>query len=122
MRNVLVVDDQIAKPIARLLRTFGLHVIVATSFEEGVSAILSNSFDVVLVDFSLPRGKSGLELIALAKSRRPSVRSILMSGRDGPPSVADPNAYDAFLSKPFSRDDVAELFSEPPVRSEASSL
>jgi CheY-like chemotaxis protein len=114
MKKVLVVDDQIAKPIARLLRSFGLQVTAVTSYDDGVSAIQSGSFDFVLIDFSLPRGKSGLDLIALARSRRPCVRAILMSGRDGPPSAATPNSYDAFLSKPFSREEVAELFNLAP--------
>lgn len=63
MADILLIEDEanIASVIRRGLSEFGFNVTVAYDGEEGWKAILSHSFDLLIVDIVMP-GMSGLDL------------------------------------------------------------
>ncbi|MCB9688672.1 MAG: response regulator [Alphaproteobacteria bacterium] len=107
--RLLVVDDEplVAAVLADWCLRKGHACKVAGSAEEAMT-LLSEAvrYDAVLVDEQLP-GASGLQLLTWIARERPSLvdRSALMSGAPPPRSEAGW----AFLSKPFTRRQLAEL-------------
>jgi two-component system cell cycle sensor histidine kinase/response regulator CckA len=100
-------DDQALRELAiSLLEGAGYRVIEATDAETALSILqhYEPEIDLLLTDVIMP-GKSGMDLLALARQARPNLRSLFMSGyaadlvaqRGGLPSES------AFLEKPFSR-------------------
>ncbi len=79
--HVLVVDDD--EPIVKVLNVFfqrrGDVCRTATQGAAALQALGEENFDVLLSDLSMP-GLDGLELIKNAKSLRPDMACVLMSG------------------------------------------
>jgi signal transduction histidine kinase/CheY-like chemotaxis protein len=104
---VFVVEDQpvVLSAVGRILRTAGFVVLEATSAEEALASIerLSTNVRLVISDVVLPN-MSGYDLIAKLRSRRPGVRTLLMSGYlgDDRPSRAIMEDGVPFLPKPFT--------------------
>jgi signal transduction histidine kinase/CheY-like chemotaxis protein len=111
--TVLVADDEagVRRLVARVLSGLGHRVIEARDgdealarFEEGAEAI-----DVVILDQTMP-GRSGPAVLSAMRQRRPSLPAILTSGYALEDDVRTHEA--AFLSKPFSPDELAGLVGE----------
>jgi two-component system, NarL family, invasion response regulator UvrY len=82
MAKILVVDDH---PLVRrgvvqvLLEGFpGSQVDEASSPPEALKALSSNTWDLVVLDISLP-GRSGLDLLKEIKAARPAIRVLMLS-------------------------------------------
>ncbi len=104
-RRVLVVDDEpsIRKVLSRLLERAGHLPIVAASAEQA-GALLADAtvaIDVLLTDQTMP-GQTGDELAALARSLRPALRIVLMTGfsRDLPAARLEELGVAVVLEKP----------------------
>jgi CheY-like chemotaxis protein len=86
---VLLVDDnkRILRAFCRQLRI--VKVITAGSVDEALEALeaLSQCPDVVLTDYLMPPGRTGLELLAEVQRRCPRARRFLMSGTTVPPAA-----------------------------------
>lgn len=97
--TILVVDDeQAVGELAKLLLTMlGWAVTVATDPRQALELFRPGVFDVVLVDYSMPRMR-GDELIAAMRLRAPMQRVILTSGFLD--FAMPPNTR--FLAKPFT--------------------
>ena len=65
--------------------------------EEALAKFAAVTYDVVVTDFLMP-GMTGVQLAEQLKSRRPSVKIVLVSGSP-PPSL---RAIDQVMLKPFS--------------------
>ena len=120
--RVLVVDDE--APIRELLRSVltmrGHDVQCVGDGEEGVVAFLASSFDVVVVDYQMPRMNGTAFLTALeSKSGGRRVRRILVTGL--PPSELEmPPSLDLLLEKPYRvQDIIAAVESNLPAMSPA---
>lgn len=107
--KILIVDDE--RRIRSLLTEYfeykGWEVTTAQDGEEAISALRSQSFDVVLSDIRMP-GVSGLEVLAETRRRCPSTQILLMTGyRDLQSAIEAVNqgAF-AYVEKPF---DIHEL-------------
>jgi CheY-like chemotaxis protein len=79
--KILLVDDNRNGLIVRkaLLEEVGCVVTTANSGDEALGIFLSNSFDLVVTDYRMPR-MNGTELIQKIRCDNPNIRVILLSG------------------------------------------
>lgn len=82
MPRILLVDDHplVRKGMAQLLATEFPHCTVseASTAAEALEAILNGSWNLVLLDISLP-GRNGLELLKEIKAARPKLPVLILS-------------------------------------------
>lgn len=105
MRNILIIEDEenIRKIIAYDLSKAGFDIDEAEDGKEGLAKGLSNAYDLILIDWMLPK-YSGIELIK--KFREENVDSILfmLTAKDSEEDIVE--AFEAgaddYMSKPFS--------------------
>ncbi len=78
--TILIIDDEaeIRESLQTLLELEDYRVQAAGSGEEGLVAIASHPFDLVLLDFALP-GKNGLEVLADIRERDPELAVIMIT-------------------------------------------
>ena len=90
--HILVVDDNRDGLLVRrlLLEEMGCCVEVATNGEEGLKLFESSNFDVVVVDYRMPR-MNGVEMIARVRAREANARIILLSGFVEPLGLTEEN-------------------------------
>ena len=106
--KLLVVDDDVH--IRRIVSLYlrGHEIAEAATAEEALSRVAAERFDVVIVDLILPHF-GGLRLCRKLKESAAAPRVIVMSGDEGLRDQAKEAGADAFLAKPFTRDDLAAL-------------
>jgi DNA-binding response OmpR family regulator len=109
MKKLLIVDDD--PHIRRLLRIYlrdsGFLIAEAATGEEASTRMSGEHFDVILLDLILPY-QGGFVLCQRAKDLREPPWVVIMTGEDSPESRATATecGADAFLAKPFTREDV----------------
>src|ERR1700758_4356049 len=109
MARILVVEDEpnMRKLLVMNLRADGHSLLEAGSVREGLTALQSNDFDVILTDQRLPDGE-GLEILA-ALSQWGSETSVVVLTAYGNVELAvetmRKGAFD-FLTKPFSTENL----------------
>ena len=106
--KLLVVDDDVhIRRIAALyLREH--DVAEAATAEEALRRVDGEAFDAVIVDLILPQF-GGLRLCRKIKQTPTPPRVIVMSGDEQLRDQAAEAGADAFLAKPFTKDDLAAL-------------
>lgn len=109
--RVLVVEDNAAirSTLAMILEREGFDVMAVAEYQRALELIESELFDTLITDLDLPDG-TGLDLLLTARSLRPRMRSILMTGY-GCSAIrkqAQELGLAAYLEKPF---DPADLLS-----------
>lgn len=105
--HILVVDDDrlVRRFMTESLRTLGYRVSDAADGQSAIELLKERAFDLLIVDFAMP-GMNGAQVAGLARSLRPQLRILIVSG------YADSTALQAAvgdapqLRKPF---DTAEL-------------
>ncbi len=91
-------DDQaVLKCEKGLLETFGYTVVTASSGREGLELARLHSFDVVIVDYSMPE-MNGQEFAIAMRRLRPLAPIIMLSGAVDVPEQAL-KVVDAFVQK-----------------------
>lgn len=104
MRALVVEDDDtIADFVTRGLREAGFAVDRASDGDAGLSAALTQSYDVAILDLMLPK-RDGLSLIEALRARRIATPVLILSARR---SVDDrvrglQTGGDDYLTKPFA--------------------
>jgi two-component system cell cycle sensor histidine kinase/response regulator CckA len=106
--TILVVEDDfpLRELTVSMLKAAGYRVIEASNAEAALEILKASEpgIDLLITDVIMP-GKSGVELLDLAKAIRPSLRSLFVSGYTGDLVALRgglvPEA--AFLEKPFTR-------------------
>ena len=103
--RVLVVEDEakVSQALAQGLGADGFDVEVAADGADGFFAASSGDFDVVLLDWMLPR-RSGLELLSALRRSRSTVPVLMLTARD---TLEDrvfglDHGADDYLVKPFA--------------------
>jgi putative two-component system response regulator len=81
--NVLVVDDEsyICDLLSRWMTAEGHRCSVARSGSEALERLQQDDFDLLLLDIEMP-GMSGLDVLSRAKSQRPDLMVIMVTGVD----------------------------------------
>lgn len=110
--KILVVDDseEVREVLRELLSRHGYTVVTAPDGESGLVELDTRTFDMAMVDLSLP-GISGLEVARRLKERWPTTPVALMTGygdRLGPDD-AHAKGIDFVLAKPFSLDQLRSV-------------
>jgi CheY-like chemotaxis protein len=90
--HVLLVDDNRDGLLVRrlLLEEMGCCVEVATNGEEGLKLFESADFDILVVDYRMPR-MNGVEMIARVRARDANARIILVSSVVEPLGLTEEN-------------------------------
>ncbi len=104
--KLLVVDDnsELRKTITRLLTLDGYQVSEAGDGEEGVEKVRAENYDIVLMDFHMPK-LTGPEAVKIMKKEKPDTYIVMMTGEADEQEVKaalalSPGHY-AVLKKPF---------------------
>jgi DNA-binding response OmpR family regulator len=102
---VLVVEDEqkVAAALQEGLEGEGYAVVVAPTGEDAFFRVNTETFDVVLLDLTLP-GRDGLEILKALRQRGPDTRVLILTARD---TLADrvkglDSGADDYLVKPFA--------------------
>jgi EAL domain-containing protein (putative c-di-GMP-specific phosphodiesterase class I)/CheY-like chemotaxis protein len=110
--RVLVVDDEpaIARSLARVLGVAGHVVTAATSGEEAVARLASESFDVILSDIRMPQ-MDGVTLLRAIRARDLDVPVAFMTGDPTLETALDAMEHGAFryLVKPVDGHEVVAV-------------
>jgi DNA-binding NtrC family response regulator len=108
--RILIVEDEKAIQIALcgLLRREGYLVQQADSGESAIAAVEEQPFDLVLTDLALGKGKSGMDVLQIAKSLRPETAVVMITahGSEKIAVQAMKSGADDYLPKPFDNDEL----------------
>jgi DNA-binding NtrC family response regulator len=111
---VLVVDDDhdLCHTLGDLFREHGLRVHIAHDVEGANVRFRTNNFNVVLIDFRLPKG-NGVDVLRSVREQNPQTRTILITGYRNEAELAVKQALDqgadAVCYKPFDVPELLEL-------------
>ena len=105
--RILVIDDEAAirESLEVLLTLEGYTVDMATEGESGLKMIDRESYDLVLLDLSMP-GLSGMELLPLIKERQPDLPLIMITAYGTVDNVVEAirNGASNFVQKPWDNE------------------
>jgi FixJ family two-component response regulator len=109
---ISIVDDDISvrKSLDRLFRSVGLEVRVFGSAEDFLSSNHSRKPDCLILDVRLP-GMSGVELLQYLGAHKCNVPVVFITAHgadDGARSAAASDWTVAYLTKPFSGDELLD--------------
>jgi two-component system response regulator HydG len=111
-KNILLVDDH--KPfrdsLAKILEGEGMRVFPANDGEEALTILRQEFIHLILTDLKMPK-MDGVELLQVAKTIRPEVEVILITGYgtvDTAVTAMKEGAYD-YIQKPFKPREILKL-------------
>jgi len=105
MKKILIVDDdaELRSNLTEVLRGAGYLTEEATSAKEAIARNEAQEYDVVLLDFMMPKKMSGIDALLAIRRLRPHTRVIMITA-----FATIENAVDAikkgasdYISKPF---------------------
>jgi len=104
MSHVLIVEDEerIAAFVDKGLRAGGFTTVIAPTGEQALQALLSESFDLVILDVGLP-GIDGFEVLRELRSRDPAIQVVMLTARDAVDDTVRglEIGADDYITKPF---------------------
>jgi CheY-like chemotaxis protein len=106
--KLLIVDDDVHIRRIAALYLRGHDVAEAATAEEALQRVAAEAFDAVVVDLILPQF-GGLRLCRKLKESTAAPRVIVISGDEGLRDQAREAGADAFLAKPFTKEDLVAL-------------
>lgn len=111
--RILLVEDEPGIQLAMrgILRREGHEVRVAGSGDAALKAIAAERFDLILTDFSLPDGISGLEVARHARTASPGTPVVLITAFGSERIVAEARAAGVadYVPKPFDNQQVRDV-------------
>lgn len=101
--TAVVLDDEesIARLVKRLLTREGFEVYRFTKPKEALKYLAKNPADLLVTDFDMPGGLSGLKVFKIAKRIKPNLVAVCISGTPNNENVCIQNGFDVFVQKPF---------------------
>jgi two-component system cell cycle response regulator CtrA len=110
--NILIVEDDpmVAKSIAMALENEGHFHVIAETAEDGLNAVREGSYDAVILDINLP-DSDGFQFIKTMRRNQINTSVLVVSGRATVTDrvVALTSGADAYLTKPFDRQELIAL-------------
>jgi len=81
MVYALLIDDDaaITQAAKTTIEAQGLHIEIASTWDDGLAKFYAYSPDLVISDYNLPGSRMGLALLSEVSKLRPSVRLVLIS-------------------------------------------
>lgn len=103
MKRIFLVEDDraIARNLVLLLRSEGFCVTHAAGFKEAASLLAGNSFDLALVDISLPDGNGFAVYTEIRESQDIPVIFLTASGDEASVVTGLNMGADDYITKPF---------------------
>ena len=79
--KIMMVDDEadFLEVMAKFFRRRQVELVTATSCQQALGLLAATSFDVVIMDVSMP-GRGGLECMADVKALYPTIEVIVLTG------------------------------------------
>jgi DNA-binding NtrC family response regulator len=121
--NILIVDDDIniLELLQRHLQSWDYHTYKAISVKEAVQILKDTKIDLLITDLKMPE-IDGTELIKFVSEHYPKLPKLVITGY---PSVQDSLAaiksgVVAYLTKPFTKDELGQAINKSLVNKEAS--
>lgn len=113
--SILLVDDEevFRQRLALAFRRRGFTVYEAGDFTGALEVVQENEPELALIDLRMP-GRSGIELIAEAKRRRPGIKIVVLTGYGSIATASQAIKLGAtqYLSKPADVDEILLAFSK----------
>jgi len=119
--RVLVMDDEapVREVAERMLEHLGYRVALTAEGREAVELYRremdgSSSFDLVIVDLTVPGGMGGAEAVRRLRELDPSVRAVVCSGYSNDPVMARyrEHGFVGVIHKPFDLGQLARVLAE----------
>jgi DNA-binding NtrC family response regulator len=102
-KTIIIVDDEphVLTVVSEVLRRDGYDILTANSGSKGLqtSREFEGEIALLLSDFQMPGGMSGVDLATAMTLERPQLKVLLMSGFPGGMLVLNEGWH--FLAKPF---------------------
>ena len=113
LRILLVEDDESSQRLTlHILKNIGIKVDVAANGHEALLAILRSTYDVIIMDVTLP-GLSGLEVTRLIRKQEAGLHvwivALTACAMNGDRKRCLEAGMDAYLSKPFKGTELIDL-------------
>ncbi len=114
--KILLMDDEetIHRTVGRILGDLGYKVSLASDGDQALRAYKAaldsgKSYDLVIVDLTIPGGMGGKEAVGKLHEIDPKARVLVSSGYASDPVMADPKAYGfvGAIKKPVDLDELA---------------
>ena len=104
MTKILIIDDdaELRKTVSDVLNAAGYSTDMAVSGNEALEKIVSEKYDIALLDMMMP-GRDGMDVLMDMKKLRPSIRVIVITAFatiENAVASIKKGAYD-YISKPF---------------------
>lgn len=113
--KVLLVDDEtdFLATLSERLEARGLKVNTASSGEDAVAKVDSQSFDLIVLDLAMP-GIDGLETLKRIKAKQPDAEIIMLSGQGSIKTSIEAMKLGAedFIEKPVNISELMDKISE----------
>lgn len=108
-RHILIIDDErtICDGCRLVLSENGYIADTCLTGQDGMSALQSGDFDLLLLDMKLP-DMSGMDILQKIRQTNPNINIIVMTGYSTVPNAVEAMKSGAFdyLSKPFTDDEL----------------
>lgn len=116
-QKVLIIDDEkdICRLLSSILEGMGYDTKISNSLEEGRSKFISYEPDALFLDIHLPDG-NGLDDVPAFRNLRPEIPVMIISAYDSAGELKKAKKYEvnAFIMKPFSREQVVSALKDIP--------
>lgn len=120
-KTVLIIDDeeQIREIMAEILKMVGMEPLLAADGAEGIRLFqdkIDNGgmVDCIVADLTIPGGMGGKEAVEILRNKGIPFKAIVTSGYSSDPVILGYRefGFDAYITKPFSINDLVALFKE----------
>ena len=100
--NILLVDDheEVREATAGMFQDLGHNVVEASNGTEALELLHKNGIDLLVSDYAMPQ-VSGTELVRDARTRKPDLTALIITGYADQQEIGDLPADVVVLSKPF---------------------
>jgi DNA-binding response OmpR family regulator len=113
--RALIVDDEedIGFMTKVILNNKGISADDANSIKQAIYKIRDHEYDLYFLDLNLPDG-SGFDLVPQIRNYNHTASVIIISAHDGHNEIqkAKELGVDAFIKKPFSKNDIYQVIEE----------
>jgi CheY-like chemotaxis protein len=121
---VLLVDDElmVRESMRLLLEQLGCEVLLAEDQEQAITHAHAQRIDLILSDFRLREGRSGVAVIRAVQALYPQALAALVTGDTAPDRIRDAeSAGVSLLYKPLSLAQLMQLLQSSPTASQRAS-